>query len=52
MFNILGVMALPGLIHADTFDVAVFTRDYPVMVALTVALMIFSIAWRKGKGGI
>jgi cation:H+ antiporter len=52
MFNILGVMALPGLIHADTFDAAVLTRDYPVMVALTVALMIFSIAWRKGKGGI
>jgi len=52
MFNILGVMALPGLIHADKFDPAVLTRDYPVMVALTVALMIFSIAWRKGKGGI
>ncbi|TEW53993.1 calcium/sodium antiporter [Psychromonas sp. RZ22] len=49
IFNILGVMALPGLIHADTFDIAVLTRDYPVMIALTIALMIFSIAWRKGK---
>ena len=51
MFNLLGVMALPGLIHADKFDVDVITRDYPVMLALTVALMIFSIAWGKGKGG-
>ncbi|WP_160064937.1 calcium/sodium antiporter [Psychromonas sp. L1A2] len=49
MFNILGVMALPGLIHASSFDIAVLTRDYPVMIALTLALVIFSIAWRKGK---
>ncbi|WP_413700732.1 sodium:calcium antiporter [Psychromonas sp. KJ10-10] len=52
MFNILGVMALPGLIHPDTFDYEVLTRDYPVMIALTLALIIFSIAWRKGKTGI
>jgi cation:H+ antiporter len=52
MFNLLGVMALPGLIHPDTFDSRVLTRDYPVMIALTVALIIFSIAWRKGKTGI
>jgi cation:H+ antiporter len=52
MFNILGVMALPGLIRAGSFESAVLTRDYPIMIGLTVALMIFSIAWRKGKGGI
>lgn len=52
LFNILGVMALPGLIHPDTFDSKVLTRDYPVMLGLTVALMIFSIAWRKGKTGV
>ena len=51
IFNILGVMALPGLIHPDTFDIEVLTRDYPVMIGLTVALIIFSIAWRKGKTG-
>jgi cation:H+ antiporter len=49
MFNILGVMALPGLIHPDNFESQVITRDYPVMIALTIALIIFSIAWRKGK---
>lgn len=52
IFNILGVMALPGLIHPDTFDYEVLTRDYPVMIGLTIALMIFSIAWRKNKTGI
>ena len=52
IFNILGVMALPGLIHPDIFDAEVLTRDYPVMIALTIALIIFSIAWRKGKTGV
>lgn len=52
IFNILGVMALPGLIHPDIFDPEVLTRDYPVMIGLTIALMIFSIAWRKGKTGV
>lgn len=52
IFNILGVMALPGLIHPDTFDKEVLTRDYPVMIGLTLALMIFSIAWRKSKTGV
>jgi len=52
IFNILGVMALPGLIKPDGFEGAVLTRDYPMMIGLTIALMIFSIAWRKGKTGI
>ena len=49
IFNILGVMALPGLINPDNFDIEVLTRDYPTMIVLTVALMIFSIGFRKGK---
>lgn len=52
IFNILGVMALPGLIKPDSFEDAVLTRDYPMMIGLTIALMIFSIAWRKGKTGV
>jgi len=51
IFNILGVMALPGLIHPDVLDLEVLLRDYPVMIALTFALVIFSIAWGKGKIG-
>ena len=52
IFNLLGVMALPGLIRPDSFDVRVLTRDYPVMIVLTIALIIFSIAWRKGQTGV
>lgn len=52
IFNILGVMSLPGLIHPSTFDPEVLTRDYPVMIGLIIALMFFSIAWRKDKTGI
>ncbi|MEH6452607.1 MAG: calcium/sodium antiporter [Psychromonas sp.] len=52
MFNILGVMALPGLIHPGEFEIEVLTRDYPVMILLTITLMLFSVAWRKGKTGI
>ena len=52
MFNLLGVMALPGLIHPDSFDLAVVSRDYPVMLALTAALLIFSISWKKGKKSV
>ena len=52
IFNLLGVMALPGLIQPDSFDSEVLTRDYPVMITLTIALMIFSIAWHKGKTSV
>lgn len=52
IFNILGVMALPGLIRPDTFDIQVLNRDYPIMIALTLALIIFSIAWKKGRDPI
>ena len=51
IFNILGVMALPGLISPDSFDIEVLTRDYPVMIGLIIALIIFSVAWRKGQTG-
>lgn len=52
IFNILAVMALPGLIHASSFEAVVLTRDYPIMFGLSLALLIFSIAWKKGKVGI
>lgn len=52
IFNILGVMALPGLIHPDQFDSEVLTRDYPVMIALTVTLMVFSTSLCKGKTAV
>jgi len=49
IFNTLGVIGIAGLIHPSPFDPRVLTRDYPVMIGLTIALIIFSIAWRKGN---
>ncbi len=43
MFNLVGVMALPGVIAPGAIDPGVMARDYPVMIALTVALFLF--AW-------
>lgn len=43
MFNILGVMALPGLISPSTIPADALSRDYPIMVILTIAL--FAAAW-------
>lgn len=43
MFNMLAVIGIPGMIHATTFDNAVLTRDFPVMIGLSLLMgwMIF-----------
>lgn len=41
MFNILGVMAVPGLIAPGALDWAVFHRDFPVMLAISLAFVGF-----------
>ena len=46
MFNLLGVMGLPGLIHPGGFDGAVLSRDFPVMIVLTLALFIMCYGFR------
>ncbi|MGV6859213.1 MAG: calcium/sodium antiporter [bacterium] len=43
MFNILGVMALPGLIAPGPLPEGVLSRDYPLMLLLTIGL--FAMAW-------
>ncbi|MCF6324924.1 MAG: calcium/sodium antiporter [Gammaproteobacteria bacterium] len=50
MFNILGVMALPGLIYPSMVPDGVLTRDYPVMIGLTIALFLMAYGFR-GKDG-
>ena len=50
IFNILGVIGIPGLISTYTIPEEVFTRDLPVMLALTILLFIFAFATRKGNG--
>ena len=38
MFNLLAVMAIPGIVGAETLEHAVVTRDYPAMTTLTFIL--------------
>ncbi len=51
MFNLLGVMALPGLIAPGPFDPDVLSRDLPWMIALTLALFLMAYGF-KGPGRI
>lgn len=52
MFNILGVMALPGLIFPSALPDGVLTRDFPMMLGLTVALMLMAYGFRGRDGKI
>jgi len=47
MFNLLGVLGIPAVIHPTIFEDTVLTRDLPVMIVLTIALYIMS----KGSVG-
>jgi len=46
MFNLLGVMALPGLIAPGVFDAAVLSRDFPWMIGLTLLLFVMAYGFR------
>lgn len=45
-FNTLGVLGLPGLLAPGRIDAALFERDYPVMMGISV--LGFVLAWRFG----
>lgn len=51
MFNLLGVLGIPGLIGAVTLDENVLSRDYPVMLGLSILLFVFAYGF-KGRGRI
>jgi cation:H+ antiporter len=51
MFNLLAVLGIPGLIRPDTVDAAVLSRDMPMMLGLTVALLLMAWGFR-GEGRI
>lgn len=50
MFNLLGVLAIPGLIHPTQVDQSLLVRDLPIMIALTIAL--FAMAYGFGRRGV
>ncbi len=49
MFNLLGVLGIPGVMTGAILEPGVLSRDYPVMIALSVLLFIFAYGF-KGKG--
>ncbi len=51
MFNLLAVLGLPGLIAPGPVDSAVLSRDYPIMISLTLILLVLAYGVR-GKGCI
>jgi len=50
MFNLLGVLGIPAVIHPAIFENDVLIRDMPVMILLTVALF-FMAKGIKGEHG-
>jgi len=51
IYNMLGVLCLPGLLSPTGIDQMVLTRDMPLMLALTIALLV--MGWgHKGHGRI
>ena len=51
MFNLLGVLALPGILAPSVVDPDVLSRDYPIMLGLTVTLFVMAFGFR-GPGRI
>jgi len=47
MFNLLAVLGLPGLIQPGPVDPLVLTRDYPVMVGITLAMFFMAYGFRR-----
>lgn len=51
IYNMLAVLGIPGLLAPSTVDNMVLTRDLPIMLVLTIALLI--LGWgQKGNGRI
>lgn len=51
MFNLLGVLGIPGIIGSVTLEHSVLERDYPMMILLSILLFLFAYGF-KGKGKI
>jgi cation:H+ antiporter len=47
LFNTIAVLAIPGLIHPSNVPEDVLSRDYPVMLMLTVLLFLVSYKFSK-----
>jgi len=50
MFNLLGVLALPGIIAPGEVDRAIIVRDFPIMVGVTLLLLLMAVDERSHIG--
>lgn len=51
LFNLLAVLGIPGVLSPLLIESAVLTRDYPIMIGLTVAFFLMAYGFR-GPGRI
>ena len=51
LFNLLAVLGIPGLLHPLTIEPEVLTRDYPIMIGLTLMFFVMAFGFR-GPGRI
>lgn len=51
MFNLLGVMAMPGLIAPGPFAAGLLWRDLPIALMLTLAFFAMATGYFTGRGG-
>ena len=49
IFNLLAVMAVPGLVSPMNIDPSAFARDYPIMTALTILLVVLTLIGKRPK---
>jgi cation:H+ antiporter len=52
MFNLLAVLGMPALIAPGRFDPEVLTRDYALMIGLTLALFVMACGFRGRPGRV
>jgi cation:H+ antiporter len=47
MFNLLAVLGMPGLIHPAATPTELMSRDFPMMIGLTIALFVMSYGFLR-----
>lgn len=52
LFNMLGVLSIPALIAPSQIPTAILSRDYPVMLGLTIILFFLAFGLRSRQPGI
>lgn len=52
LFNLLGVMSIPGIIHGQTLETGVLTRDYASMTGIILILALGMMLSRRRKAAL